>query len=356
MNQDPQHHAEQDPTLAVRRDLSEIVGLATDDRTARIILALGCEPGDELAAQLVAQHGALGLVRQITDDTMQDQTLALARWRHDVAGRLNPAEVSRALLQTRHLKLSALIPGDPSWPTLAGPPAAHPLVLWTHGDASRLVAHAPRVAVIGARSPTEYGTHVTRTIAAGLADQGVTILGSGSPGIDSTAALGAVVAGGPVIAVLPQGLDRPYPSGNSNLYRTIRGDGGVLVSACPPGRVTGRARARVRDGLVAALADAVVVTEAAHRSPALKIAQEALRLGVPVGAVPGPVLGGTSDGANELLREHTARLITHATDAMSMIAARSAAPTATAGRSPGYGASARRPQDGSSNSPAWIPL
>lgn len=58
------------------------------------------------------------------------------------------------------------------------------------------------------------------------------------------------------------------------------------------------------------MADAVVVTEGAYRCRAVKVAQEAVRQGVPVEAAPGPNTGVTSTGANELLQRRVARIIT----------------------------------------------
>ncbi|MDR7385115.1 hypothetical protein [Promicromonospora iranensis] len=110
--------------------------MATDEGTARIVLAPGCEPSDELAPQLVVTHGDVYLVQQISDGALQGETSRLARWRQDVTGRLGLAEVSRVLLRTQQLGLGTLVPGEHGWPTLAGNPAAHPLVFV---DAWRLV-------------------------------------------------------------------------------------------------------------------------------------------------------------------------------------------------------------------------
>jgi len=326
-----EHRTEQDLTRAAKQDLSEIADIAADERSARVVLALGCEPGDELAPQLVSAHGAAGLVRRIADGTLEAESQRLARWRQDVVSRLDLAEISRVLLRTEVLGLSTLIPGEPGWPVLAGDPATHLLVLWTRGDASHLTSGAPRVAVIGARIPTDYGRDVARTLGMDLADRGVTVLGAGWPGIDATVFRGAAVAGGPAIAVLPAGLDhRAYPVDEAALFKSTASNGGVQVSACPPGRPSSRARAQARNRLVAMLADAVVVTEGAHHCPAIKVAQHAVRLGIPVGAVPGPISSVTSSGSNELLHAHVARIITHATDAMNLISTpRPATPAAT---------------------------
>ncbi|WP_423464199.1 DNA-processing protein DprA [Promicromonospora sp. MS192] len=351
-------HREQDLTPATRQDLTEIADLAIDERVARIVLALSCEPGDELPPQLVATHGAVDLVQRIADGSLQDQGAHVARWGQDVAGRLDLAEVRRVLVRSDALGLGTLIPGDPDWPPLPGDPATHPLVLWTRGDASHLTSSAPRVTVVGARVPTDYGRDVARTLGIELADRGVTVLGSGWPGMDATALLGAVVAGGATVTLLSAGLDRrPYPGTEAALFRATTTAGGVLVSACPPGRPTSRARALTRNRLLASLADAVVVTEGAHRCPAIKVAQHAVLLGVPVGAVPGPITSVASSGSNELLRQRMARMITHATDAMNLITAPRLATSAAAGRSSTPQHLASRPGDtGSLPPPALIPL
>lgn len=339
------------------QDLDEIANMATDERTARIILALGCEPGDELAARLVAEQGALDTVHQIAGAT--DPNQHIAQWLDGVARRLDLAGVNDALAKTRDLGLGTLIPSDPGWPALAGDTTAHPLVLWTLGNPSVLVDRQPRVAVVGHRVPTDYGHRVTRDLATDLAIRGVTVVTAGGQGIDTAAAIGTAAGEGRCVAVLPGGLDHPYPSSNAGLFHWITTDGGVLVSADPPGQKSSLDRLALRNRLVAALSDAVVVTESGHRSPALKIAHEALRLGRPVGAVPGEITSPGSGGTNELLRQHTARMITHGSDVMNLITApRPATPSAAAGgrssrRDP---ATPRPPEPGSPVPPAMIPL
>ncbi len=57
-----------------------------------------------------------------------------------------------------------------------------------------------------------------------------------------------------------------------------------------------------RDRIIAALADAVFVTEAAAKSGSLHTAGFALDLGKPVMAVPGPITSETSIGTNHLIK------------------------------------------------------
>ena len=91
------------------------------------------------------------------------------------------------------------------------------------------------------------------------------------------------------IAVLACGVDYPYPAGHADLFAAIAGQG-LVISEWPPGRRPARTRFLVRNRVIAALARATIVVEAAERSGSLITAELALDLGRDVGAVPGPVL------------------------------------------------------------------
>jgi DNA processing protein len=73
-----------------------------------------------------------------------------------------------------------------------------------------------------------------------------------------------------------------------------------------------------RNRIIAALAPATIVIEAAERSGSLITAELALDLGRDVGAVPGPVASWRSRGTNALLRDG-ATLIRDARDALDLV-------------------------------------
>ena len=70
---------------------------------------------------------------------------------------------------------------------------------------------------------------------------------------------------------------------------------------------------------MAALSGASVVVEAAHRSGARNLVNEAAALGRPVGAVPGPVTSAASYGPNDMLRHGTASVVAHANDVLRLL-------------------------------------
>ena len=165
-----------------------------------------------------------------------------------------------------------------------------------------LGTRAPCVAVVGSRRPTAFGLQFTSDLAAGLGAMGAIVVSGLAIGIDAAAHRGALAVGAPTIAVLGCGVGVDHPRTNSSLRRQIVETGGTVLSeywiTTPPNRWRFPARNRI----VAGLADAVVVTEAAARSGALITADFALELGRPVLAVPGRPGAPASSGCHALLR------------------------------------------------------
>lgn len=288
-----------------------------DEVLARATWSRLAEPGDRVAGALVAELGAvaaLDLLRH-RPGVATDRRLAAAldRW----AVRLPGLDLRRELRVLGRLGGTLLVPDDPRWPTALadlGPAAPH--CLWVRGEADLARLLTRSVAVVGARAATDYGVHVTATIAAGLAES-VTVVSGGAYGVDAAAHRGALAAGGPTVAFLAGGVDRPYPAGNLRLLEHVE-RGGALVSEVPPGSVPSRSRFLQRNRLIAT-AGATVVTEAAWRSGALNTAGHAAELLRPVGAVPGPVTSAASAGCHRLLRDGRAVCVTDAAEVLELV-------------------------------------
>ncbi|MBD5788192.1 DNA-protecting protein DprA [Cellulosimicrobium terreum] len=236
---------------------------------------------------------------------------AVARW----TPRLDGLDPRRELHVLERLGGTLVVPGDERWPVALDALATlAPLCVWVRGEAD--LAHLSRrsVAVVGARSCTDYGRHVTGEIAAGLATRGFTVVSGGAYGIDAAAHRGALAASGPTVAFLAGGVDRLYPAGNTELLNAVLRDGGAVVSEVPPGSVPSRVRFLQRNRLIAAFSRATVVVEAAWRSGSLSTAARAAELSRPVGAVPGPVTSMASSGCHRLLRDGTAVCVTDAAE------------------------------------------
>jgi DNA processing protein len=158
--------------------------------------------------------------------------------------------------------------------------------LWCAGSLSGLAR--PCVAIVGTRAATGYGRRMAREFAVALGRAGCCILSGLALGIDAAAHDGALEAGAPTIAVLGGGHGHLFPPRNRGLAeRIVKGDGAVLSPYSPdePARPW---QFLERNGVVAALADAVLVVEAPARSGALNTAGWAAGR-IPVLAVPGDV-------------------------------------------------------------------
>jgi DNA processing protein len=170
------------------------------------------------------------------------------------------------------------------------------------GEGLEELLKRPRIAIVGSRKITPYGRGVTASLAKELAAKGVVIVSGLAQGADSVAHQACLEAGGQTIAVLPSGLHNTYPARHENLAKQIVAQGGVLISEYEPDHRPYPYDFLERNRIIAALSDAVLVTEAAARSGSLNTASHALDLNKPVLAVPGNITSPLSAGCNNLIR------------------------------------------------------
>jgi DNA processing protein len=211
------------------------------------------------------------------------------------------AVVERAWQRQVSLGIRVLLAGQPSYPArLADDPRA-PAVLFCLGDPAALT-EGPTAALVGTRAPTRYGIGVAAQFGADLAAAGVSVVSGLALGIDGAAHEGACGAGAPPVAVVAGGLDHVYPPRHERLWARVASEG-VIVSESPAGVPTEKWRFPVRNRLLAALSDVVVVVESRHHGGSRHTVNAAMDRGVPVGAVPGSIRSATSEGTNALLAD-----------------------------------------------------
>lgn len=103
----------------------------------------------------------------------------------------------------------------------------------------------------------------------------------------------------------------------------------MLVSEYPNGEIAYKERFIARNRIVAGLADAVLVTEAAEKSGTLHTARFALEQGKELLAVPGNITSPTSAGANNLIKSG-ARPVTDVSDILFALGLDTSVETKTA--------------------------
>lgn len=309
---------------------------------ARVAWSMLTEPGDGIAGVLVERLGperslrlildamdAPGGARRVADACREalsisggdharlvdDLARAFARWRP----RAGTATVEHAVDAAIAVGAQLIIPEDGDWPAGLADLGPHaPLALWLRAAPGRAALSAPALGIVGSRAASRYGTDITAEIASAAVDAGVAVLSGGAYGVDATAHRVALAAGGATVAVLAGGIDQLYPSGNIELLHHVMRSGAVVAESAPGVRPS-RWRFLQRNRLIAAMAGAVVVTEAGVRSGALNTANHAAQLGRPVGAVPGPLMASTSAGCHRLVAAGRATLLTSIRDAVDLV-------------------------------------
>lgn len=176
-----------------------------------------------------------------------------------------------------------------------------PEQLYVQGDLTTALS-APKLAIVGSRKVTPYGRAVTEKLARAAAEQGITIISGLALGVDGIAHQAAIDMRGKTIAVLPTGLAKIHPSSHVSLADQIVKSGGALVTEYAPTAVPLRVNFIARNRIVAGLADAVLITEAAIKSGTMHTARFALEQGIPVLAVPGNITSEQSSGTNNLIK------------------------------------------------------
>ena len=149
---------------------------------------------------------------------------------------------------------------------------------------------------------TPHGLADARELGATLAEAGITVVSGMAIGIDGAAHEGAVEAGGGAIGVVATGLDIEYPRRHVNLYRRVRANG-LIVGETGYGIGPEPGRFPVRNRIIAALADLVVVVEATVTGGARITAEHALRYDRAVFAVPGSRRNHAAAGTNALIAD-----------------------------------------------------
>jgi DNA processing protein len=186
-----------------------------------------------------------------------------------------------------------------------------PPLLYSRGDLELLSCR--RVGIVGTRNATEHGRSTAFTFGKTLAQNGVAVVSGLARGIDAAAHRGVLAAvsekprsesadnAGP-IAVVATGLDVVYPREHHSLWAEV-GERGLLLSENPPGTGPLPYRFPLRNRIIAALSEVLLVVESRLDGGSLITVREALDRGVTVMAVPGATSTKAAQGTNMLIRD-----------------------------------------------------
>ncbi len=160
----------------------------------------------------------------------------------------------------------------------------------------------PSVAIVGARMCSDYGRYMARQFGRDLALAGVQVISGMARGVDGISQNAALLAGGTSFAVLGCGADICYPEENRKVYEALLESGGI-ISEFPPGTKPIANFFPMRNRIISALSDVLLVIEARKKSGTSITVDTALEQGKEVLAVPGRVTDRLSDGCNNLISQ-----------------------------------------------------
>ncbi|HAS72826.1 MAG TPA: hypothetical protein DCS67_01625, partial [Clostridiales bacterium UBA8960] len=147
-------------------------------------------------------------------------------------------------------------------------------MLFTRGE-KHLLKETRNVAIVGSRKPTSYGRKVAYDLSKFLAKNGLCVVSGMALGVDSQAHRGALDGGGKTIAVLASGVNQPYPPSNLKLYHEIIDTGGLILSEQFIDDLALKYHFPLRNRIISAISDAVVIIEAGEKSGSLITATHA---------------------------------------------------------------------------------
>lgn len=166
----------------------------------------------------------------------------------------------------------------------------------------------PSIAIVGSRKASAYGKSCARALAKCAVEYGAVVVSGLALGIDSEAHSACLENRGETIAVLANGVDVFYPKRNQALQKRIE-ETGLIISEYEDGTRAQRYTFPVRNRIISALSDAIVIVEAGSRSGSLITAECAQEQGKEVYSIPGNITSPGSLGTNKLIRDGAIPLI-----------------------------------------------
>ncbi len=161
-----------------------------------------------------------------------------------------------------------------------------------------------KISIVGTRRPNQYTKNITYLLANRLAKRGIIVVSGGAMGVDAIAHKGA--GADRTIIVAPNGLDIKTPQINKNLIEEVE-EKGLIISQYREGVKATKYSFVVRNEIVVALGEILIITEAQLKSGSLRSAEFAKEMGKEIYVLSHRV--DESEGTNYLLKNNLAKPI-----------------------------------------------
>lgn len=171
----------------------------------------------------------------------------------------------------------------------------------------------PRISIVWARKMTEYGKQSIQKFTPELWKY-FDVVSGWAAGCDTCAHRVSLEYNIPTFSIIGTGMNQDYPTGNKKLYDNIVEKNGAIISIFPLDEPGNPYNFPVRNELVAAYSNWLLVVEAKEKSGSLITTQLALDLWKDVFAIPGDISKITSRGCNTIIQSSMAKLVLSAQD------------------------------------------
>lgn len=192
-----------------------------------------------------------------------------------------------------------LVLGDYLYPNAFLSLQKPPFVLFYKGDLSLLKKN--KITVIGTRTPSIHGKEYTRLLVDYCPLRCVIVSGL-AKGIDGYAHTLYLQRQGKCIGIIGSGIDVIYPKEHAQLWATLENKG-LLMSEYPEGVPPLKHHFIMRNRLLAALSEFLIVVEAKERSGTFITVDEALVLQREIYTFPHLLSNDVGSGCNKLIEE-----------------------------------------------------
>ena len=169
------------------------------------------------------------------------------------------------------------------------------------------------IGIVGTRNPTDYGRKMVEKLMEELKSFNLIVVSGLAHGIDAHAHKSALENDISTYGIMGGGFEKIYPAANRDLAKKMLKKGGLMTEfgfhALPD-----REHFPMRNRIIAALSDAVIVMESGRKGGSMITADLANQYNKDVFAFPGKVDDQMSIGCNKLIKQNQAHLIESADD------------------------------------------
>lgn len=256
-------------------------------------------------ANLILTYGSIEEIVRVSFEEIEALGFLSEAAKQDIAIKIDVDRERKEYEGLKEKGIHFLIQTDEQYPERFRKMYDPPWFIYYRGELPK--DDLPSVAIIGARNCTNYGADIARKLAIELAKNQIQIISGLARGVDGCAHRGALDGDGKTYGVIGCGVDICYPRENYQLFHDMSLQGGI-ISEYPIGSKALPFHFPIRNRLIAALSDGILVVEAKEKSGTFITVDCGLEQGKDIYAIPGKATDLLSRGCN-LLIQNGARLV-----------------------------------------------